>query len=134
MGRPKSQTTLNDKEKIEYRKLTDYIQEIYRQIGLDPPWNLFMTQIKDIKKNYKIGYVEILHVLQYMNQIENIDITERDTLGLIPYFIDKTNKYIEDYKQSKQKIANFVNNENVIQIKPNQNQVLRLKRKYETFD
>ena len=124
---------LKEDEKIEYRKLTDYIQSVYNNIGLDPPWALFMTQIKDIKKNYKLGYIEILHVIQYMIQFEGIDITDRDTLGLIPYFIDKTNNYIEQYKQSKANFKNFTFDEKTIFIKPT-NSNARIKRKNESFD
>ena len=88
MGRPKgskNKTTkavksvvqLNEDDKILYRKLTDYLQEVYLQtVGYEPPWALFMTQIKDIKKNYDINYDVILLVLKYMIQIEGIDITD----------------------------------------------------------
>ena len=74
MGRPKgskNKTTetvksvvqLNEDDKILYRKLTDYLQEVYLQtVGYEPPWALFMTQIKDIKKNYDINYDVILLV------------------------------------------------------------------------
>lgn len=139
MARPKNPNkkpvvTLNEQEKIEYRKLTDYLQAVYlERVGYEPPWALFMTQIKDIKKNYNIGYVDMLHVLQYMNQIESIDITDRDTLGLIPYFINKTQKYIDDYRQSKQNIKNFVFDEKIITVANNSN-TQRIKRKNETFD
>lgn len=135
MGRPKkSLTTLNEQEKKEYRKLTDYLQAVYlERVGYEPPWALFMTQIKDIKKNYNIGYIDILHILQYMNQIENIDITDRDTLGLVPYFINKTQNYIDEYKQSKENIKNFVFDEKIIVVANNVN-APKLKRKNETFD
>lgn len=111
---------LSDKEKTEYRHLTDYIQDLYLELGIDPPWALFMTQIKDLKKNYGLSYTDILHILQYMTQIEEIDIRDRDTLGLIPYFIDRTNKYITDYKEVRQKFKEFVFNEDTITIKPQQ--------------
>ena len=135
MGRPKkSLTTLNEQEKKEYRKLTDYLQAVYlERVGYEPPWALFMTQIKDIKKNYNIGYIDILHILQYMNQIENIDITDKDTLGLVPYFINKTQNYIDEYRQSKENIKNFVFDEKIIVVTNNVN-APKLKRKNETFD
>ena len=135
MGRPKkSLTTLNEQEKKEYRKLTDYLQAVYlERVGYEPPWTLFMTQIKDIKKNYNIGYIDILHILQYMNQIENIDITDKDTLGLVPYFINKTQNYIDEYRQSKENIKNFVFDEKIIVVTNNVN-APKLKRKNETFD
>ena len=145
MGRPKgskNKTTkavksvvqLNEDDKILYRKLTDYLQEIYLQtVGYEPPWALFMTQIKDIKKHYDINYDVILLVLKYMIQIEGIDITDKDTLGLVPYFVDKTNRYIEDFKSIKQITKEFKYNENTIIIKPNVENKHRHK-KNEVFD
>lgn len=124
--------TLSDKEKIEYRKLTDYIQSVYNKIGREPPWALFMTQIKDIKKNYKLGYMDILYIIQYMIQIEDMDITDKDTLGLIPYLADKTNAYIEQYKTHKTILKDFKHNENIIMMKPQTTS--RFKKKNETFD
>ena len=145
MGRPKgskNKTTkavksvvqLNEDDKILYRKLTDYLQEVYLQtVGYEPPWALFMTQIKDIKKNYDINYDKILQVLKYMIQIEGIDITDKDTLGLVPYFVDKTNRYIEDFKSIKQITKEFKYNENTIIIKHNVENKHRHK-KNEVFD
>ena len=144
MGRPKgskNKTTktvksvvqLNEDDKILYRKLTDYLQEVYLQtVGYEPPWALFMTQIKDIKKNYDINYDVILLVLKYMIQIEGIDITDRDTLGLVPYYVDKANKYIERYKEIRQMVKDFQHDEQTIVIKSNNQQ--RKHKKSETFD
>lgn len=129
----KSVVQLNEDDKILYRKLTDYLQEIYLQtVGYEPPWALFMTQIKDIKKNYDINYDIILLVLKYMIQIEGIDITDKDTLGLIPYYVDKTNQYIDKYKSVHQSIKNFQYNENIITIKKQTTQ--RRCKKNENFD
>ena len=90
-------------EKNDYTKMTDYIQEIYLKRGIDdPPWALLMTQVKDIVNKYGLNYIEILHILQYMIQIEGIDFSEKDTLGLVPYYINKTERYIERYKEIKQ--------------------------------
>lgn len=141
MGRPKgsknkttsvkSVTKLNDDDKVLYRQLTDYLQKFYlKTVGYEPPWALFMTQIKDIRNHYDINYDVILLVLKYMIQIEGIDITDRDTLGLVPYYVDKANKYIENYKLIRQAIKEFQHNEEVIKIKP---QIQRHK-KNETFD
>lgn len=133
MARPKStNANLSEKEKIEYRNLTDYIQELYLELGTEPPWALFMTQIKDIKKGYNLSYTNILHILQYMTQIEGIDIRDRDTLGLIPYFVNKTEKYIEDYKESKKIFKQFKFQEETIKINPKQFNTRR-KKKNENF-
>lgn len=144
MGRPKgskNKTTktvksvvqLNEDDKILYRKLTDYLQEIYLQtVGYEPPWALFMTQIKDIKKNYDINYDVILLVLKYMIQIEGIDITDRDTLGLVPYYVDKANQYIERYKEIRKTIKDFQYDEQIVTIKINNQN--RKHKKNETFD
>jgi hypothetical protein len=144
MGRPKgskNKTTkavksvvqLNEDDKILYRKLTDYLQEIYLQtVGYEPPWALFMTQIKDIKKHYDINYDTILLVLKYMIQIEGIDITDKDTLGLVPYYVDKANQYIERYKEIRKTIKDFQYDEQIVTIKINNQN--RKHKKNETFD
>ena len=144
MGRPKgskNKTTkavksvvqLNEDDKILYRKLTDYLQEIYLQtVGYEPPWALFMTQIKDIKKHYDINYDVILLVLKYMIQIEGIDITDKDTLGLVPYYVDKANQYIERYKEIRKTIKDFQYDEQIVTIKTNNQN--RKHKKNETFD
>ena len=145
MGRPKgskNKTTktvksvvqLSEDDKILYRKLTDYLQEVYLQtVGYEPPWALFMTQIKDIKNHYDINYDIILLVLKYMIQIEGIDITDKDTLGLVPYYVDKANRYIEKYKEIRKIVKEFKRDEQTIAIKSN-NQNYRKNKKNETFD
>lgn len=121
-------------EKSDYTKMTDYIQAIYLQRGIDdPPWALLMTQVKDIVNKYHLSYIEILHILQYMVQIEGIDFSEQDTLGLVPYYIDRTNKYIARYKEIKQITKNFKFDEKTITVSPQQSNV-RYKKKYESFD
>lgn len=126
-----SATQLSEKEKTEYRKLTDYIQQLYQQVNTEPPWALFMAQIKDMKKKYGLTYTDMLRVLQYMTQIEEISITNADTLGLLPYYVDRTQKYISDYKSIKKVVDNFEHNENIIKIKPHQQSH---RKKNEKFD
>ena len=137
MARPKSVKSvakLNDDDKVLYRKLTDYLQEVYlNTVGYEPPWALFMTQIKDIKNHYDINYDKILEVLKYMNQIEGIDITDKDTLGLVPYYVDKTNRYVEKYKTIRKIVKEFEPNEQTIVIKPSQ-KAQRPHKKNEVFD
>lgn len=137
MARPKnvkSVVKLNDDDKVLYRKLTDYLQEVYlNTVGYEPPWALFMTQIKDIKNHYDINYDKILEVLKYMNQIEGIDITDKDTLGLVPYYVDKTNRYVEKYKTIRKIVKEFESNEQTIVIKPSQ-KAQRPHKKNEVFD
>lgn len=149
MGRPKKVTTeqqskpkkntvkvkkLTTDETSDYRKLTDYIQDVYLKQGvLDPPWALLMTQVKDIVNKYGLSYIEILHVLQYMVQIEGIDFSDKDSLGLIPYYIDRTNRYIVRYKEVKQAVKNFNYDEKVVEVYPQQHNI-RYKKKNESFD
>ena len=92
-----------------------------------------MTQIKDIKRDHKIDYDKILQVLKYMIQIEGIDITDRDTLGLIPYYINKTDKYLIDYSATRKAIKEFKYDEKTIVIKPSK-QAQRKHKKNEVFD
>jgi hypothetical protein len=126
----------NKDEKSDYTKLTDYIQSLYFKAGAlsndDIPWNTLMTQTKDLVKKYQLTYADILTILKYMVQLKNIDITDRDTLGLVPYYIDETNKYIQKYKEIKKTVSKFEFKEDIITVKPH-NQV-RYKRKNENFD
>ena len=122
-------------EKSDYTKMTDYIQEVYLKRGIDdPPWALLMTQVKDIVNKYGLSYIEILHILQYMVQIEGIDFTDKDTLGLVPYYIDKTDKYIARYKEAKKITKNFQFNEQTIVVSPQSYNHIRYKKKNEKFD
>lgn len=128
VAKPKSQSEKND-----YTKLTDYIQAVYRKQGVDdPPWALLMTQVRNIIKNYGLSYIEILHILQYMVQIEEIDFSEKDTLGLVPYYINRTERYMTRYKEVKQTIKDFKFDEKTVTVTPSQNNT-RYKKKNETF-
>jgi hypothetical protein len=84
-----------------------------------------------MKKKYGLTYTDMLRVLQYMTQIENISITNSDTLGLLPYYVDRTQRYINDYKSIKKVVDNFEYHENIIKIKPNQQSH---RKKNEKFD
>lgn len=117
----------------DYTKLTDYIQKIYQECNLEPPWALLMSQVKYICKQYGLKYKDILSILQYMTQIEEISITDRDTLGLVPYYVEKTDRYIQKYKEVRKEIKNFEYNENTIKIKPTE-QFSNRKKKNENFD
>ena len=68
-----------------------------------------------------------------MIQIEGIDITDKDTLGLVPYYVDKANRYIEKYKEIRKIVKEFKHDEQTIAIKSN-NQNYRKNKKNETFD
>jgi hypothetical protein len=126
------QGVLNDKEKVEFRQLTDYIKEVYDSKNIEPSWNFLMAQVKNYKATYKITYKEMINVLKYMVQIEDVDITDRDTLGLLPYYIDKTKRYLERYKEVRDAIKNFEFDERVRYIEPKG--FTRTQRKNETYD
>ena len=124
----KTQQTQSD-----YRTLTDYIQSLYSGMDVEPPWALFAAQINNIKNTYNLSYIQILHILQYMTQMEDIDIRDKDTLGLIPYFINRTDKYLADYKEKRKAIKDFEYNENVIKINPKTTNSRR-RKKNESFE
>lgn len=117
----------------DYVKLTDYIQKIYDECHLDPPWALLMSQVKNICKQYKLKYKDVLAVIKYMTQIEDISIAERDTLGLVPYYVERTEKYIKKYKEIQKEVKEFERSENIIKM-PKNKQFTSKKRKNENFD
>ena len=118
----------------DYVKLTDYIQKIYQESHLEPPWVLLMSQVKYLCKQHNLKYIDLLNVIQYMTQIEGISITDRDTLGLVPYYVEKTDKYMQKYKEVRKEIKNFdYTAESTIKIKPTQ-MISNRKKKNENFD
>jgi hypothetical protein len=117
----------------DYRKLTDYIKKIYDEYHLEPSWALLLSQVKDICKKYGLKYSEVLSVIKYITQIEEIDITKMDTLGLVPYYIDRADRYIQRYREVSKEIKNFERSENTIKLKPFK-QTERKKKKNENFD
>ena len=61
-------------------------------------------------------------------------ITDRDTLGLVPYYVEKTDKYMQKYKEVRKEIKNFdYTAESTIKIKPTQ-MFSNRKKKNENFD
>lgn len=134
----KPKKTSSNKEKSDYTKLTDFIQETYLNNNFekeDIPWAYLSSQIGQITKAYSISYSDFLNILKYMVQIENIDFTDRNTLGLVPYYIDKTNNYMLKYKQVKANVKKFQNSEKIVKISNhNQNGMQRRIKKNETFN
>lgn len=132
----KASASASQKTKSDYTKLTDYIQDVYLKANFEKeeiPWAYLSSQISSFVKQYGINYKDILHILQYMVQIEGINFTDKDSLGLIPYYIDKTNGYISKYKEVNKAVKEFDYSEKTITIIPNKQQV-RYKKKNETFD
>ena len=45
----------------DYVKLTDYIQKIYQESHLEPPWVLLMSQVKYLCKQHNLKYIDLLN-------------------------------------------------------------------------
>lgn len=115
--------------------LTDTIQEIYLQKGYnkeDIPWSLLMSQVKSMERDYKLTDNEIRQTINYMITFENKDISDMDTLGLVPFYVDKCKSYIVQYKENKRKSKEFEFDDEVnIVVKHGDKS---LKKRHETFD
>jgi hypothetical protein len=72
--------------------------------------------------------------ITYMDTFENIDISDMDNLGLIPYYVDKCRKYIVKYKENKKKSKEF-QFDDVTNIVVKRRDVERnIIKKHDTFD
>lgn len=127
--KPKSTAT------TEYRKLTDVIQALYFAKGYtndDIPWTLLVAQIKNMNKDH-ISYTDIKNTIQYMITFEGKDISDVDTLGLVPYYLDRARNYMLQYKEKKQNAKSFQFTEDVNKVTKHSNSIT-FNRKNETFD
>lgn len=91
--------------------LTDYIQELYLNEGYDKSeinWTLLMSQVKNMQEQYDYKYSGIKLTLEYMKDIENVNLFNEESKGsilnLVPYYYQKaTNDWLH-----KRKIKNMV--------------------------
>lgn len=95
--------TKSEKEKSDYTKLTDYIQKLYTTNGYSKDeidWKLITSQIKNIKKEFKINYQDIYAVLFFIYKYKkDINLFSEEYNGsimnLVPYYV----KEVEDFKK-----------------------------------
>lgn len=124
-------------QKSKRVQLTDTIQELYFKKGYDNddiPWATLMSQVKTMEREHKLSDDDIRQTINYMVMFENIDISDVDTLGLVPYYVDKCRKYIVQYKENKRKSKEFeFTDETNVVVKSGSSDV-NLRKKCDTFD
>jgi hypothetical protein len=117
--------------------LTDTIQDLYFRKGYDNdsiPWAGLMAQVKTIEREHNLSDDDMRLTITYMDTFENIDISDMDNLGLIPYYVDKCRKYIVKYKENKKKSKEF-QFDDVTNIVVKRRDVERnIIKKHDTFD
>lgn len=116
--------------------LTDLIQSLYFQKGYtneEIPWSMLMSQVRSMEKDNKITDDTIRQTIKYMITFENIDVTDQDTLGLVPYYVDKCNKYIREYQKNLQLAKEFVFEDVTVNIAKSSCPI-KINKKNETFD
>ena len=92
---------LSDKDKEDYRALTDVIQNIYLKQSYDKksiPWDLLTAQIRNMMVDHKeYKYSAIKYVLEYMvNTLELNLFTEESNgsiLSLVPYYYNEARDF-----------------------------------------
>lgn len=88
---------LDEKEKQEYRNLTDCIQLLHSPYDVN--WNLWTSQIKNACKDYNLTYKDIRGIIKYTNKyVAGFVFDSEYGLGqFIP-------KYIQPYFEFKEQI------------------------------
>ena len=112
---------LSDKEKEDYVKLTDYIQLLHIQNGIDKnsiKWNIMTAQIKNyMADNKSLTYAQIKYVLFYMVEILELNLFDESfngtILNLVPYYINEAKEFCIKCKDIKKLANEFDFTENV---------------------
>lgn len=132
----KEETKVTKPKKSKRTMLTDTIQKLYFDKGYnndDIPWTLLMSQVKQMEKDGSITDDDIRETISYMVMFEGKDISDVDTLGLVPYYIDKCKKYVLQYKENKKKAKGFVFEDITNKVVKHDNEI-RLRKRHDTFD
>ena len=79
------QPKLSDKEKEDYKILTNYIQSLYIQQGFDKSdikWVIMTSQIKNMmSENKGLTYAQIKYILWYMVEILELNLFNKNLMG-----------------------------------------------------
>ena len=124
---------LSDKDKEDYVKLTDYIQLLHIQNGIDKnsiKWNIMTAQIKNyMADNKSLTYAQIKYVLWYMVEILELNLFDESfngtILNLVPYYINEAKEFCIKCKDIK-KLANefdFTENVKIVKVRNRSNKV-----------
>ena len=109
------QPKLSDKDKEEYTKLTDYIQSLYLQQGIDKqkiPWKVITAQIKQIMTEDKtLTYSQVSYIIKYMVEILEMNLFDDyfngTILNLVPYYINEAREFCLKCKEIKKLASDF---------------------------
>lgn len=116
---------LSDKDKEDYVKLTDYIQSLYTQQGIDKkmiPWKIITAQTKQIMTEDKtLNYAQLLYILKYMVDILGMNLFSEEyngsILNLVPYYINEAREFCIKCKDIRQLASEFDFTENIRVVK-----------------
>lgn len=92
---------LTEQEKKDRKKVTDLMQSMW---GEDANWKLLATQLKNIMKEYKLGYMDVYYILKYSVCYEQVVVDKAFGLGqFFPRFIEPTEKFRQKLAEAKEK-------------------------------
>ena len=119
------QPKLSDKDKEEYTKLTDYIQYLYIQQGIDKqkiPWKVITAQIKQIMTEDKtLTYAQLSYIIKHMVEILEMNLFDDSfngtILNLVPYYINEAREFCLKCKEIKKLASEFDFSDNVRVVK-----------------
>ena len=109
------QPKLSDKEKEDYKILTNYIQSLYIQQGFDKSdikWVIMTSQIKNMmSENKGLTYAQIKYILWYMVEILELNLFNEEfngsILNLVPYYIQEAKEFCLKCKDIRESVKGF---------------------------
>ena len=109
------QPKLSDKEKEDYKILTNYIQSLYIQQGFDKSdikWVIMTSQIKNMmSENKGLTYAQIKYILWYMVEILELNLFNEEfngsILNLVPYYIQEAKGFCLKCKDIRESVKGF---------------------------
>ena len=109
------QPKLSDKEKEDYKILTNYIQSLYIQQGFDKSdikWVIMTSQIKNMmSENKSLTYAQLKYILWYMVEILELNLFNEEfngsILNLVPYYIQEAKEFCLKCKDIRESVKGF---------------------------
>ena len=120
------QNKLSEEDTIQYRLLTDKIQELYVNEGYDKrqiPFPMITKQIKNaLDEDKSLTYAQLRYTLNYMVDTLNMDLFKEDYNGsifnLVPYYIVQAREFCLMCRDVKESVKgyDFEDNINIIEV------------------
>ena len=104
-----------ERDKKFYRKLTDYIDELWK--GEEVNWPFFTMQIKNWRETYGVSYKDILIAIKYGIEYENHAVETQYGLAQFVRYLKPSKEFAEAIQANKEAAENMPDEE-IVYVKP----------------